>query len=140
MYKYIIQYSETYCRSYDIIADDREQAKDMLYELICNGEVHDPDVCIDSRMTIVSEEIMNEGPEEVKEITVTVGNHIQRREITVKTESCIIQAFIDAGVKIYPDAGFTLDGVILHHSDLFKTFRDFDVEDDAFLLEVVKSV
>ena len=71
-------------------------------------------------------------------IKVTVGNNIKRESMIVDAGRTLRSVLEDAGVD-YSRGFTTLDGSSLNPGDLDKSFADFGIQENCFLLNVVKT-
>lgn len=50
--KYEVTYTESYARTYEVEADSKDEAIEMVNEGICEGRLKGPDDCYDSDYTV----------------------------------------------------------------------------------------
>lgn len=72
-------------------------------------------------------------------IKVTVGNNMKRENMIVDSSTTLRQVLEEAGID-YSAGGTNLDGATLRPGDLDKSFADFGIAEQCFLLNVVKTV
>lgn len=71
-------------------------------------------------------------------IRVTVGNNVNRENVTVNNETTLRALLEQQGID-YSRGSCTLDGSTLKAGDLDKTFADFGITEKAFLMQIVKA-
>ena len=71
-------------------------------------------------------------------IKVTIGNNVRRESVIIDPDITLRNALEDNGVD-YTRGVMHLDGSSLQPGDLDKTFRDFNITEKCFLLNVVKA-
>lgn len=122
---YTIKYSEVYSKEYEIEADDKEQAKEILVDMLYSGEIDPPCECDDSYSEIISEE---------ETINVIVGDSMTRKKVTVPISSSPIEVLTMSGVLLNRRTTVTLQGIVLPRDSLFETFEDINVHGEVYLL------
>jgi hypothetical protein len=71
-------------------------------------------------------------------IKVTVGNNVQRKS-TIVDSSTTLRQVLDAAQIDYTRGAMHLDGAPLQPGDLDKTFAQFGITEQCYLLNVVKT-
>ena len=71
-------------------------------------------------------------------IKVTVGNNMKRNTVIVDSGMTIRQVLTDAGID-YSRGSTNLDGATLQPGDFDKTFAQFGITENCYLLNVVKT-
>lgn len=71
-------------------------------------------------------------------IKVTVGNNVQRKS-TIVDSSATLRQVLDAAQIDYTRGSMHLDGAPLQPGDLDKTFAQFGITEQCYLLNVVKT-
>ena len=71
-------------------------------------------------------------------VKVTVGNNLKREAVMVDENTTLRNVLSDAGID-YARGGMTLDGSPLQAGDLDKTFKQYNISDTCFLLQVIKA-
>lgn len=71
-------------------------------------------------------------------IKVTVGNNVQRKS-TIVDSSTTLRQVLDASQIDYTRGSMHLDGAPLQPGDLDKTFAQFGITEQCYLLNVVKT-
>lgn len=71
-------------------------------------------------------------------IKVTVGNNIDRRPVMIDENRTLRSCLEENGID-YTRGTMHLDGSTLRPGDLDKTFYDFGITEQCFLLNVVKT-
>lgn len=71
-------------------------------------------------------------------IKVTVGNNVQRKS-TIVDSSTTLRQVLDAAQIDYTRGSMHLDGAPLQPGDLDKTFAQFGITEQCYLLNVVKT-
>lgn len=71
-------------------------------------------------------------------VRVTVGNNVKRDKVVVDSSTTLRAVLIDAGID-YNRGAMHLDGASLKPGDLDKTFEDFGIAEECYLLNVVKT-
>lgn len=71
-------------------------------------------------------------------IKVTVGNNVQRKS-TIVDSSATLRQVLNAAQIDYTRGSMHLDGAPLQPGDLDKTFAQFGITEQCYLLNVVKT-
>ena len=71
-------------------------------------------------------------------IRVTVGNNAGSVTVIISEDTTLRQALEDNGVE-YSTGDMRLDGTPLKPGDLDKTFADFGIKEQTFLLNIAKA-
>lgn len=71
-------------------------------------------------------------------VRVTVGNNVKRERVVVDSSTTLREVLRNAGID-YTRGAMHLDGSSLNPGDLDKTFEDFGIAEECFLLNVVKA-
>lgn len=71
-------------------------------------------------------------------IKVTVGDTLNRTQVVVP-ETDTIRSVLDANNINYSKSGATLDGAALRAGDMDKTFADFGITGECYLIAVTKT-
>ena len=71
-------------------------------------------------------------------IKVTVGNNVDRKVVLVEEDTTLREVLEDNGID-YTRGVMHLDGASLQPGDLDRTFDDFGITSQCFLLNVVKA-
>lgn len=71
-------------------------------------------------------------------IKVVVGNNVKRETQIVDPNTTLRKVLQDAGVD-YTKGAMHLDGASLNPGDLDKTFAQFNITENCYLLNVVKA-
>jgi len=72
-------------------------------------------------------------------IKVVVGNNVQRTSVIVPATTTLRKVLEDNGIDYTSGGVLHLDGASLQPGDLNKTFEDFGITEQAFLILVVKA-
>lgn len=127
---YTVKYHEVYCKEYEIEAEDEEEAKEKIVDMLYRGELDSPCECEDSYSEITHVEKM---------IHVIVGNNMRRKELDVTVNTSLIELFVMSGITPHRSTGryvLTLDGNPIHKDDLFKSLSEFDINNNVYLLSI----
>lgn len=127
---YTIKYNEVYSKEYEIEAEDEEQAKEKLVDVLYSGKINPPVDCEDSYSEILKVR---------KLIRVVVGNNMYRKEYYANVDTSLIELFVKSGIAPYRKTnGFvlSLNGVVIQKEDLFKSLSEFDIDSEAYLLAI----
>lgn len=71
-------------------------------------------------------------------IKVTLGNNVKRQSVLVESTTTLREALTANGID-YTRGMMHLDGASLQPGDLDKSFADFGITTECFLLNVVKT-
>lgn len=71
-------------------------------------------------------------------IKVVVGNNFKRESVIVDSSATLRSVLRDAGID-YTKGAMHLDGATLAAGDLDKTFAQFNITEECYLLNVVKT-